>query len=97
MSHIPNKPTLIAAVLYGASSQIESGKLTLAWSELSDDQRKPFVVASEYLLGQTFGTAIQRAERSKLAAGLESLNLEAVDGNANVLVSTFVSIASALP
>lgn len=97
MSHIPNKPTLIAAALYGASTQIEVGKDKLAWSELSPAQSKPFFAAAEFLLGQTFGATIQRAERAKLSAGLEGLELESVDGDANTLVSIFVSVASALP
>ena len=98
MSHIPNKPTIIAAAIYGASDQIEAGGTKLAWSELSDEQRKPFFAAAEFLGGQTFGATIQRAERGKLAAGLEKMNLEALEGvSANVLVSIYVSIASALP
>ena len=97
MSHIPNKPTLIAAAIYGACTQHEVDKNKLAWSELSDEQRKPFFTASEFLTGQVFGTSIQRADRAKLAAGLELLKLDAVDGDANVLISIFVSVASALP
>ena len=97
MSHIPNKPTLIAAGIYGACTQIESGKNKLAWNELDDAQRKPFFAASEFLTGQVFGASVQRADRAKLAAGLELLKLDSVDGDANVLVSIFVSISSALP
>ena len=97
MSHIPNKPTLIAAGIYGACTQIESGDNKLAWSELDDAQRKPFFTASEFLTGQVFGASIQRADRTKLASGLSALKLTAVDGDVDVLVSVFVSIASALP
>jgi hypothetical protein len=101
MSHIPNKPTLIAAALYGASAQVDAGERKLAWNELSDAQRKPFITASEFLGGQMIGAQIQHADRDKLAAGLEGLKLEALDldgdGNSETLVSIFISVASALP
>lgn len=96
MSHIPNKPTIIAAAIYGACTQIEVGKNTLAWSELTDDQRKPFIATAEYLGGQVFGASVQRADRAKLAAGVKEL-FETVDGDPDVIVDIFVSIASALP
>lgn len=98
---IPNKPTLIAAALYGASPQIEAGDVELAWNELSDAQRKPFFAAAEYLGGQVIGTQIQRADRVKLAEGLAKLKLDALDleeaGDADLLVSIFISVASAMP
>ncbi len=93
-SHIPNKPTLIAAAIYGACTQIKVAERELAWSELSDAQRKPFVAAAEFLSGQTFGVAIQQADRAKLTTGLAKIDLAS---DATLLVSIYISLASALP
>lgn len=99
MSAFPNKPTLIAAALYGISTQAEQetrkGVNKLPWANLSDDQRKPFLVASEFLLGQTFGVAPVDVNRAKLATAIEAQDI--LEADANVVVAVFVSIASVLP
>jgi ABC-type transporter MlaC component len=99
MSAYPNKPTIIAAALYGISEQHKTetrkGIVTLPWSDLSNEQRKPFFDAAEFLLGQAFGVGVQSIDRAKLAANIEKQKL--VDADANVAVAVFVSIASVLP
>lgn len=101
MSAFPNKPTIIAAALYGISTQAENetrkGVTKLPWANLTDEQRKPFLAASEFLLGQTFGVCVVDTNRAKLAAAIEAQEIDALDADANVIVSVFVSIASVLP
>ncbi len=100
MSAFPNKPTLVAAALYGISTQAETetrkGKVKLPWAGLTDDQRKPFLDASEYLLGQSFGVSPDMVNRAKLAADVEKQKFAGLDADANKVVAVFVSIASVL-
>lgn len=95
---IPDKRTLIAAVLYGLAPQktteTRKGKQALSWADLPADERKPFITASEYLLGQSFGVDLPALDRAKLAANFEEQKL--IDANANTVVSVFVSVTSAL-
>lgn len=101
MSAYPNKPTMIAAALYGISAQVilknRKGESPVAWCDLTAEQNRPFIDAAQYLLGQTFGVAPQVVDRARLAAGLEAQKFPGVDGNANTIVSVFVNIASLLP
>jgi hypothetical protein len=96
---IPDKRTTIAAVLYGLAPQktveVRKGKQTLPWADLSVEEKKPFIDASEYLLGQAFGVDLRTIDRPKLAATFEEQKL--IDANANVVVSAFISVASVLP
>lgn len=95
---IPDKRTLLAAVLYGLSKQkvveTRKGKHTLAWAGLSANDQMPFIAASEYLSGQVFGLDLNAVDRAKVAALFEQQKL--IEVNANDAVSTFVSAASAL-
>lgn len=99
MSAYPNKPTIIAAAIYGISAQSKmetrKGVITLPWSDLTTEQRKPFLDAAEFLLGQAFGVGVQSIDRAKLAATIEKQGL--IKADANLVVSVFVSIASVLP
>lgn len=99
MSAYPNKPTIIAAALYGISEQTKKetrkGIFDLPWSDLSPEQHKPFLDAAEFLLGQAFGVGVQAIDRAKLAATIEKQKL--IEADANVSVAVFVSIASVLP
>ncbi len=96
---IPDKRTTIAAVLYGLAPQksveTRKGKQALPWAALSPEDQKPFIMASEYLMGQTFGVDLQAIDRAKLAATFEEQKL--IEANANVVVSAFVSVSSVLP
>jgi hypothetical protein len=96
---IPDKRTTIAAVLYGLAPQktveTRKGKQTLPWSALSANDQMPFIAASEYLSGQTFGVDLQVIDRPKLAAKFEAEKL--IEADANKVVSTFISVASVLP
>lgn len=96
---IPDKRTTIAAVLYGLAPQktvdVRKGKQTLPWSDLSPEEKKPFIDASEYLLGQAFGVDLRSIDRPKLAAIFEQQKL--IEADANKVVSTFISVVSVLP
>jgi hypothetical protein len=96
---IPDKRTTIAAVLYGLAPQksveTRKGKQTLPWAALSPEEKAPFIAASEYLSGQTFGVDLQVIDRAKLAAKFEAEKL--IEADANKVVSTFVSVSSVLP
>lgn len=96
---IPDKRTTIAAVLYGLAPQkavdTRKGKQTLPWASLTPEEQKPFVEASEYLLGQSFGVDLCTIDRPKLAANFEKLKL--IEANANTVVSAFISVVSVLP
>ena len=100
MPAFPNKPTLVAAALYGISTQFEKetrkGPVKLTWADLSDDQRKPFLGASEYLLGQSFGVSPDMVNRAKLATDVENQEFPGLDADANKIVAVFASIASVL-
>lgn len=98
MSHHPNKPTIIAAAIYGLCKQAERedrrGVVTLAWTDLTNEQRAPFLAAADFLFGQTFGVPIQTVERAKLAAAFEKAKFDGIEGNANDIVSVFVNVGS---
>lgn len=96
---IPDKRTLLAAILYGLAPQqtieVREDKQTLAWGHLSLEAQKPFVAASEYLLGQSFGVDLRTLSRPNLAARFEEQKL--IDVDANMAVSAFVNVVSVLP
>lgn len=98
---IPNKPTLVAAALYGICSPYKTdtrkGPAPATWCELSPKQRKPFQDATEYLFAQTHGVAMQSVDRPKLAASIEAQKIPGIDANANLIISVFVNLSSTLP
>ncbi len=100
MSAYPNKPTLVAAALYGISAQAETkvraGVIATTWCDLSPEQKKPFIEAAEYLAGQIFGVAPQAVDRVVLAKSIAAKKL-AVQGDPELIASVFLNIASVLP
>ena len=103
MSHFPNKPTLVAAALYGASAlpneeSTDKTQPPAVWADLSEDQRKPFTNAASYLLGQTFGVAPHLVNRAVLAKSFDAQKFPAfADIPSVIVVSIFVNVVSALP
>ena len=101
----PNKPTVIAAALYGISKQITKETLTLqakpittalTWDVLTDAQKKPFIAAAEYLAGQAFGVAMQSVDRTKLVESFKAQKSLAIEADPALVVSVFVNVASVL-
>jgi hypothetical protein len=102
---IPNKPTLIAAAIYSVSKQTTketTDKMAkpvvkaLTWDMLTDDQKKPYIAAAEYLAGQAFGVSMQEVDRNKLAQAFEKQTVVLIDADPDLVVSVFVNVASVL-
>lgn len=92
--NIPNKISLIAAAVYGISEQDEkSDKPKLLWGDLTPEQQKPFLDASQFLAQYVHGAPYTTVDRAKLASMFEK-NFTLVKANANTAVDLFLNIAS---
>lgn len=92
--NLPNKISLVAAVIYGISPQEEEDKEAKPlWGDLSPEQQKPFLDASQFLAQFTHGSSYALVDRAKVSAMLEK-NFPTVKANANTAVEVFLNIAS---
>lgn len=93
--HIPNKVTLVAASLYAISEAADPKVSKPLWGALSDEEKKPYNKASEFLCLYTHSASYNEIKRPELAATFEK-NFPDVKANANTVVEVFVNIASSL-
>lgn len=92
--NMPNKVTIVAAAIYAVSSNPEVKNKPL-WTALSDQEKKPFLTASEFLASYAHGSDFHVLDRAKTAASFEA-QCGDMTVNANTAVEVFLTISSLL-
>ncbi len=97
---LPNKPTLVAAVLYALSDpKGVNGKQPLLWTEIPEASKTSYLKLADFLGQYVVGSQPQDVDRGKLAGVLHSMikGTPAEGLNADHAVTVFLTLMHLMP